>query len=183
MAVSRGRSTWSLEVIVTRRGLAYVVAGLAVAGAIAAAVPFARSWRMNDAAKLGHLAVSLGDIPVGSFKVIDRSNERIFVIRRSPVDVAIFGVPIYYGGVYLPDSSWVHLAGPCRTFGPDNLDGRLTPGGSFRCTDPEAAESTSQFYRWSFDGRALDRTFGAARDLPPIAFELSGNVATLRRPQ
>ena len=166
-----------------RRSLAYVVAGLAVLGLIAAAIPLAQSWRINEGAKRGHLSIDISDMPLGSFKTLDRGTERIFVLRSSSDIVTVIAVPIFSHEVFLPDRSWRTLIGPCHRFEPENVNGNLAVGGSFRCFDPEVASYQVGSWRWTYEGRLTNPVAGVDLDLPLVHFERSGNTLTVRRPR
>jgi hypothetical protein len=181
MATRHGRSTWSSEVTMNRRTLVLAVCGLAAVGLAAVAVPFAQSWRLNDTAKAGQLAVDLSAVPVGGFTTIERPIERIYILRPSSDHVSVLSVQLIRGEVYLPDSSRYNLMGPCHRFEPDNDHGQLAPGGYFHCLDRGAETYFFGSSRWTFDGQAVKPVRNADRDLVPVPFERSGLILTLRR--
>jgi hypothetical protein len=164
-----------------RRTPAPAVSGLAVLALAAMAVPFTRSWRMNEAAKTGHLSVDLAAIPVGGYMTMDREQERIYVLRSNADKVIVLSVQLLNGEVYLPDSSRYRLMGPCHRFEPDSTGGQLTPGGFLHCLDPEAEPSYLGSSRWTFDGSAVKPERNKERDLSQIPFERFGNVITVTR--
>ena len=172
-----------LEVLVKRRLLAYVTGGLLAVGIIAVGIVMASSLRLNDGAKARRLTIDISSLVLGSFKIVERGSERLFVLRSGTDTVSVIAVPLWAGDSYLPIPDRRHFEGPCHRFEPENRAGILVNGGEFRCADADATEGYFYSLRWSSSGRRIGDRTSEDEDLWILKIERSGNIVTIPRPQ
>jgi hypothetical protein len=152
-------------------------------GAIVFGWILAASWKMNDGAKARHLSVDISGLGRGTVKVLDRPNERIFIVRTKSDAVIAVAAPAWGGSVFLPVPNRSHFEGPCYRFEPEQTGGVLNDDSAFRCVDAEPGAGYLYAVRWTLDGRRIDNRLDENEDLLRLRFERSGNFITLPRPQ
>ena len=57
----------------------------------------------------------------------------------------------------MPDLAWFRVGGFCNTFEPEMDDGKLKPGGVFRCMDKNLNKWQEQEWLWSYEGKNLGK--------------------------
>ncbi len=122
-----------------------------------AAAPFISS--LNPTVRSVHesLHIPIGELAKGKYFIKDLPHSRLFVLNAYDSGVRVYLVPMQRERVQMPDLAWFRVGGFCNTFEPEMDDGKLKPGGVFRCMDKNLNKWQEQEWLWSYEGKNLGK--------------------------
>ena len=153
-----------------RLALRRLLLALVAAGVAAVSLLFVSSLRPSERARARAIVLQEPIPDLGTFRVYDERNSRLFIVRTAADEVWAYTVPLRNGKVRLPDMHWWSPYYDCADFRPDSDGAVLLAGANFHCHGPNVPASWEHHWHWHLNGENVEKGSGFEK-LPSVKID------------